>query len=592
MKTDVSGARLSDVVLRTTGGPRILNNVTLSIAPGEIVGIVGESGAGKSSLGLALLAYFQAGIVCSSGTLEVGDERFNLADPAMDGRTLRGRDVAYVPQEPGVSLNPSTRIGDAIARLRREHGLPAGDSVVSGLLDLVHLPATPDFRARYPHQLSGGQQQRLCLALGIACDPKIMVLDEITTGLDVVTQSAILAEVASLADSKSIGMAYVTHDLAVVANLAHRIAVMYAGEIVEVGTTRDILTRPRHPYTKALIEAAPSHDRPSIVKPLRGVAPDLGHRPEGCSFADRCDLADDLCRGAHPDLVELDAQHQVRCFHHSMVQPVEPATPRDLMAGAQSELPVLEVRRLVASHKTRAGRLTVARGISFEILPGECVALVGESGSGKTTIARSIVGLHRPDSGSVMLHGAEVPHRIRDRSLDERRQLQFIFQNPRASLNPHHRIGNILERPLSLLRGLRGPELQGKVEALLDEVRLPRATSLKFPRELSGGERQRVGIARALAADPAVLVCDEVTSALDVSVQAAVLELLRALSIERGLGVLMITHDLGVVASIAHRVLVLKQGEICETGPVGDVLSNPTHEYTQTLLAAAPRLER
>lgn len=592
MNATAQAARLTDVVLNTSAGARILDHVSLLIEPGEIVGIVGESGAGKSSMGLAFLSFFQEGLVCSSGRLEVGAEEFDLTHIGPKRSELRGRSIAYVPQEPGVSLNPSSRIRDTIGGLRREHGLSSDNESIRSLLETVHLPSTDDFLNRFPHQLSGGQQQRVCLALGIACDPKVMVLDEITTGLDVVTQQAILTEVSALAQRESIGIAYVTHDLAVVAHLAHRIAVMYAGEIVELGPVSELLRKPRHPYTKALIEAAPSHDRPSIVRPLRGVAPGLGERGSGCAFADRCDLADSLCLERRPDLNAIAPGHQVRCFHHSRVEPLRPAPSRDLAMAQDNQRPVLEVRDMVASHRTRGGRLTVANRVSFDILPGECVALVGESGSGKTTIARSIGGLHQTDSGEVLLEGRAVPSEIRSRTLEQRRDLQFIFQNPRASLNPRRRIGDTLKRPLGLLRGLRGEALEAEVKSLLEEVRLPGATAKKLPRQLSGGERQRVGIARALAADPSVLVCDEITSALDVSVQAAVLELLRALSVERGLGILMITHDLGVVASIAHRVLVLKEGVICEMGRVGDVLSNPRHEYTRSLLDAAPKLDR
>ncbi|MFD4422154.1 ABC transporter ATP-binding protein [Agromyces sp. NPDC058484] len=596
MKTDThtaprSLAGLTDVTIATDSGYKIVEGVTLTVGPGEILGLVGESGAGKSSVALSLLGYVQPGAHFESGVMLMGDSSFELgADRSID--KLRGTKVAYVPQESGVSLNPATRVGRALALMRSTHGMSSTPREIEELLESVSLPSSETFQQRFPHQLSGGQQQRLSLALGIACNPEVLVLDEITTGLDVVTQEAILKLVTSLARANKIGIVYITHDLAVVSQIADRIAVLYAGEVVEWGPTADVLRLPRHPYTKALIEAAPNHRRPSHVVPLRGIAPSLGVRPAGCRFAPRCELATERCTAEKPSLDDCGEQHKVRCFHSDRVGPILEARARATQVSDGASEVLLSVERLSASHKSHHGRITVAREISFGIREGQCLALVGESGSGKTTIARSIVGLHRIDSGTIRLAGEVISDMIRQRSVAQRRDLQFIFQNPRAALNPKQTIAEIVSRPLRTLRSMRGKVLEAEARSLLDEVRLPGSTAGKYPSELSGGERQRVGIARALAASPRVLVCDEVTSALDVSVQAAVLELLRELSDSRGLGMLMITHDLGVVASIAHEVLVLKDGEICEHGDVRQVLTLPRQEYTMRLLEAAPSLHQ
>lgn len=589
MSTPKTSIVIRGLSISTDTGYSIIDDVTVAIGQGEIVGLVGESGAGKSSVGLALLGFNAPGTQFDSGELQIADEEIDIQDAdSMLGK--RGAEIAYVPQEPGMSLNPAVRVGDAISRMRKAHGLNSGDSEVARLLRTVSLPSSKEFSRRYPHQLSGGQQQRLCLAIGLACDPKVLVLDEITTGLDVVTQEAILREVELLAKTRNVGIVYITHDLAVVASVADRIIVMYSGEVVESGPTDKVLRASHHPYTKALIQAAPNHSRPSVVKPIRGIVPSLDNRPKACQFADRCDLATELCRTQRPAIETVSENREVRCYHWAKVTPAASAIPREIETVSEEVEVLLSVDQITASHKTRMGKLTVARDISFDVREGQCVALVGESGSGKTTVARSIIGLHHIDSGSITLMGEAVPSKIRHRTVEQRRELQFIFQNPRASLNPHQTVADIVSRPLRLLRNVRGAELDTRMRSLLDEVRLPASSAQKYPRELSGGERQRVSIARALAAEPKVLICDEVTSALDVSVQAAVIELLRTLSAERGLGMLMITHDLGVVASIAHEVLVLQQGDICERGSVEQILHAPAHPYTKALLEAAPLL--
>jgi peptide/nickel transport system ATP-binding protein len=381
---------------------------------------------------------------------------------------------------------------------------------------------------------------------------------------------------------------YVTHALAVVSAIADRIAGMYAGRIVEEGGAAAILSRPRHPYTRGLVASIPDHVTPRRVTGIPGVAVGVGERPAGCSFAPRCELRVDRCDVEAPPPEPCGERHAVRCFEWRRTAPlvVQPPLGAAGVVQADGTVPLLAVEGLDA----RYGPVVAAEDVSFDLAAGECVALVGESGSGKTTIARCVAGLHEPSAGRVLLDGVPLAAKAGARLRDQRRRIQIVFQNPNDSLNPRHRVGDSIARPARILRGLSPGESRAEVARLLERVRLPARVAARFPRELSGGERQRVAIARALAATPDVIVCDEVTSALDVSVQAAVLDLLAALRAELGLALLFISHDLGVVASVAGRVLVLEGGRVCEQGRVEQVLASPAQEYTRRLLAAAPRL--
>ena len=418
----------------------------------------------------------------------------------------------------------------------------------------------------------------------------MVVLDEPTTGLDVVVQHGLLTEIRRLADEAGLGILYVSHDLAVVGTIANRIAVMYAGRVVEQGPAGQVMPDPKHPYAHGLISAVPDPLVPRQLKGIPGVAAGIGERTAGCSFAPRCILREPHCVESMPELVEVIPGRFVRCFEWERTpRPVlEPPTEAAVSAASAS---LLEVEGLIASHRSRQEVVVAADRISFAISPRECVALVGESGSGKTTIARCVIGLHEPDAGTIRLNGTALQARASNRPLEARRQIQIVFQNPYDSLNPRHTVWEIIARPVQQLRRLGQKETSAEVESLLEMVRLPATIATRYPTELSGGERQRVAIARSLGARPDLLVCDEVTSALDVSVQGAVLELLTELRRELSLSMLFISHDLGVVASISDRVLVLNRGEVCEQGPVRTLLQNPTHPYTQRLIAAAPRLE-
>ena len=582
--------RVDGLRVELESGEPIVDDVSFEVTAGEVLGLVGESGSGKTTTALALLGYARPGCRVTAGTVEVdGKALTGRSESAV--RELRGRVVSYVPQDPGSALSPSLRIGEAIADMLRAHA-PERDAAAGAVeaLARVHLPADRSFARRFPHQLSGGQQQRVTIASALVCEPPAVVLDEPTTGLDVVTQARILEEIDRLRRESGLAVVYVSHDLAVVASLADRVAVMYGGHVVEEGSAAEILTRPKHPYTRGLIASIPDHVVPRRLRGMAGVAVGVGERSAGCPFAPRCPQRVERCDAEMPPREEPGPGHRVRCFEWRRTPTLLLGEPVEAKAAASSATPLLQVEALLAVHASRAGTVVAADRVSLAVAAGECVALVGESGSGKTTIARCVAGLHAPAAGRILLDGRPLAARARARSQDERRRLQIVFQNPYDSLNPRHRVGDSIGRPARLLRGLGRREAEAEAARLLERVRLPARLAGRFPGELSGGERQRVAIARALAAQPDLVVCDEITSALDVSVQAAVLELLAELRAELGLSLLFISHDLGVVASVADRVLVLEQGVVCEEGPVAELLARPSHEYTRRLVAAAPRL--
>jgi peptide/nickel transport system ATP-binding protein len=578
---------VSGLEVRVEDGPQIVEGVDLELAGGEILGLVGESGSGKTTTALSLLGYSTGGIEINAGQLSVAGIGMRM-DESM--RSSRGSVISYVPQDPSRALNPSLRIAQTIEDILGAHyGRNRQAGATERIMEAVDLPTAKTFARRFPHQLSGGQQQRVSIAASLACEPAVVVLDEPTTGLDVVTQARILAELVRLRDEHGVSMIYVTHDLAVVARIADRIAVMYAGRIVEEGPGHEVLRRPRHPYTRGLLASIPDHVRPAALEPMPGIAVGVGERPDGCAFAPRCPQRTDPCTAGMPPLAPVADGHRVRCLHPDQTPPVA-VIPLDALGRAPSSetAPVLTVEGLCAEHRSRHETVVAASDVSFDVGRGACVALVGESGSGKTTIARAIAGLHPVAGGRVLLNGEELPSLIRRRSVEQRRHVQLVSQNPADALNPQRSVADTIGRPARLLRGLNRRALPAEVERLLECVRLPARMAERYPRELSGGERQRVAIARALAADPAIMLCDEITSALDVSVQAAVLKLLGDLRQELGLSLLFITHDLGVVASVADEVLVLSDGDVRERGTTAEVLSSPQDQYTQRLLAAAP----
>jgi peptide/nickel transport system ATP-binding protein len=585
--------RVDGLSVETVTGVPIIEDVSLWVGAGEALGVVGETGSGKTTSALAMLGYSQPGTEITRGSVVVGDVTMTTGQERGQ-RRLRGKVVSYVPQNPAGSLNPSVRVGNAITEMVRAH-LVDGDAVssVADVFERVGLTSDIAFQRRYPHQLSGGQQQRVCIAVGLVCEPPVVVLDEPATGLDVVTQARLLEELARLRLDGGVSMIYVTHDLAVVAGFADRIAVMYAGRIIEMGPTAEILVQPKHPYTRGLLNSIPDHARPRRLRPIAGVAVGLEDRPHGCAFAPRCPLRIAECDAEMPSLLQIGTEHFTRCLRPDDVDAPDSSAPV-VMERVRREpaAPLLSVRNLRAEHRGRGELVVAAADVSFTLGRGECVALVGESGSGKTTIARTIAGLHRPAGGEIALGGKELPSESRKRSKVERQQIQLVFQDPSDALNPRHTVHDAIARPARMLHGLSHSAADVEVNRLLKLVRLPERIATRYPAELSGGERQRVGIARALAAKPEVLVCDEITSALDVSVQAATLNLITDLQESLGLSLLLITHDLGVVSTIADRVLVLQHGSIVEEGTTREILKRPRHLYTKSLLAAAPSLSQ
>jgi peptide/nickel transport system ATP-binding protein len=561
---------------------RVVEPTSLSLAPGEILGLVGESGSGKTTLGLALLGHYRRGLRLAGGRVLIGGQDL-LRIPAGKLPLRRRRLIRYVPQNPGTALNPGLRIGTQLAECF-ETPPPNGNDHLFALLGDVKLPATPALLRAYPHQLSGGQQQRVAIAMAFAEPPPVIVMDEPTTGLDVTTQAHVLRTIRQLCDRHAVAALYVSHDLAVVASLAHRVAVMYAGRIVELGPTGRVLHQPVHPYTRALIDAVPDLDRRTGVAGIAGQAPEPARRPRGCAFASRCALALEACRAEPPALSAFDTGHLVACLRAASRQPVAAqATSSPVLAA--SALPALAVQGLSARH----GATPVLHGASFSIPPRTCVALVGESGSGKTTLGQIIAGLHHDWDGEILLGGAALAHRAAQRTATQRRHIQYIFQNPYSSFNPRRRIGASLAMAI---RGFESPsagDLQHRIAAALDMVALPRETADRYPHQLSGGQRQRAAIARALITGPKLLICDEITSALDVSVQAVIIRLLARLQHDHGLSLLFITHNLALVRSIAQHVLVMHGGHIIESEPVDQLLDTPRQTQTGRLLADAPR---
>jgi peptide/nickel transport system ATP-binding protein len=569
-------------------GNDIVDAIAIDVRAGEVLGLVGESGSGKTTVGMALMGYCRPGGKVTGGEILI-DGRPLAGMAAGELRRLRGGTVAYIPQDPGTALNPALRIGRQLSEMLEAHKAQTKTedqkARIQEALEEVALPNDEAFLRRYPHQLSGGQQQRVAIAMAFACRPHVIVCDEPTTGLDVTTQARVLETVRDLCQTHKVAAVYVSHDLAVIAELADTVAVMYAGRIVERGPRNAIFSTPRHPYTRKLLRAVPDMAGKRAVVGIGGHAPLPGNRPNGCFFAPRCDLAIDRCTEAFPLPTEFENGHLVHCYRADEA-PSELPTTGTSQAAAQAGDVVLAVEHLNGHY----GSTHVLHDIELEVRRNECVAVVGESGSGKTTLARCISGLHAHYTGDVKLGGERMAESARGRSTQARKQIQYVFQNPYASLNPRRTVGQTIARQLQLFGASRRDTGQ-RVGECLERVSLSSAAANRYPDQLSGGERQRVAIARALAAGPALLVCDEVTSALDVSVQAAIVELLRDLRVETGLSMLFITHNLALIRTIADRVIVMTDGRIVESGDTVSVFESPSADYTTKLLANTPTVE-
>ena len=579
-----------DLEISTTSGVRVVNGVSFDIVAGEVLGVVGESGSGKTTVGLSLLGHARRGLKITGGSVMLGDQSVLDMDDEQR-RRLRGSLVSYVPQDPASSLNPALRVGVQLREVLAAHSRTSSneqDERIAEMMREVALPDEPAYLRRYPHELSGGQQQRIGLAMAFANRPRLIVLDEPTTGLDVTTQATVLATVRDMAAAHGVAALYVSHDLAVVAALARRVAVMYAGRIVELGPAEQLFESAAHPYTRRLVGAIPRLSGGRSLVGIPGHAPSPGRRPPGCSFAPRCRLHIDDCDLEVPDLVLVAPEHRARCIRAQEVISIaqeKVGDPIDVAAG--DDTAVLTLENVVAHY----GKFEVLHSINLALQAHECLAIVGESGSGKTTTARSIAGLHRDWTGSIRLGDKELETAARARSTESRRQIQYIFQNPYGSLNPRKTIGETVAQPLSIFGIASGRDADKRVGEMLEQVSLSASYARRYPDQLSGGERQRVAIARALISKPSILICDEVTSALDVSVQAAIVELLGSLQRELGLSMVFVTHNLPLVRSIAQKVVVLADGKIVEYGETAALLADPQQPYTRELIANTPSLE-
>ncbi|MGW3446723.1 dipeptide ABC transporter ATP-binding protein [Streptomyces sp. NPDC001076] len=567
------------------GSAQVLYDVSFTVAPGEIFGLVGESGCGKSTLAYALARHFAPG-----GRVLGGGVRLDGTDVlALDGRRLRewrASRPAFVHQDAAGSLDPTMRIGRQLAEVLRGRGLSRRESAGRAveLLRTVRLPEPERLVRRYPHQLSGGQQQRVVIAAALAVEPRLLVLDEPTTGLDASVEHEVLRLLKELRGRLNAAVVFVSHDLGLIGRMCDRVGVLYAGRLVESGRVGEVLAAPAHPYTAGLLAAVPvlgvtRQERPLL--PLPGRLPLPGETTAGCSFAPRCALADDVCREAEPALdAEAVPGRSVRCLHPGEAT-VEVGTAAGSERSGQKSAALVEVRDLVR----KFGHTVAVDHVDLTIREGEVLGLVGESGSGKTTLARAVAGLAPDGEGTLRLRGEPLPARLARRDASLRPRIQMVFQNPDASLNPSHTVRTVLRRSLATLTDPSGPSL----DALLDRTRIDADLLDRRPAQLSGGQKQRVSIARGFAGRPDLVICDEPVSALDVSVQAAVLEVLADQRDRTGTSYLFISHDLAVVGYLADRIAVMYRGVIVEEGPAADVLRGPSHPYTALLVEAAAR---
>ena len=574
----------------------VLDELSYELKRGEMLGLVGESGCGKSTAALTSIGYRAPGSRILSGEAWLGGDDL-LALPARRLRAIWGSKVAYVAQNAALALNPALTVGRQLAQplsihLGLEGAAARGRSLA--LLDAMGLADPQSALRRYPFQFSGGQQQRIALAIALACNPDVLILDEPTTGLDVTTQARITALLRELIDNLGVGCLYVSHDLALLGTVADAIAVMYAGELVESGPAAAVVAKRRHPYTKALLAAVPSLQRPRLPVGIEG-GPPSGVVTDRCAYAARCPYVLSACRSARVGERVFAHGHLARCLRAGEIdgEPLAPAVRTTESArGDVADAPpavLLETARIRCDYS--GSPVAAVKDVDLIVHEGERVGIVGESGSGKSTLLRAIVGLHRPTSGSIRFADVDLAPTAVQRPREIRRSIQLVFQNPDSSLNPRHTIQEIVARPIRLFRDdVKPGDEREAVRAHLDAVRLPSTLLHRYPVELSGGQRQRVALARAFAARPSLLLCDEVTSALDVSVQATVLTLVAELSERTQTAVIWVSHDLGVVRSIAGRALVMRDGQVCEEGTTGRLFSSARHPYTQQLLAAVPEL--
>ncbi len=595
-----------------TDGPDVtaVRGVSLTVAPREVVAVVGESGSGKSATAMAIIGLLPEYADVSGSVRLHGQELLGQSDHALS--RIRGKSIGTVFQDPMSALTPVFPVGDQIAEAITVHNPGTGKAAARRraveLLELVGI-AQPDRRARaFPHELSGGERQRVVIAIAIANDPDLLICDEPTTALDVTVQAQILDVLQTARDVTGAGVLIITHDLGIVAEFADRAVVMYAGRAVETAPVGPLYTARRMPYTAGLLGSVPhldAHQGDRLV-PIPGAPPSLAGLAPGCPFGPRCPLAIDQCRTTEPELIEVGPSHRAACIRpddvagRSAAEIYSVATAADDSSaqGSSSDTPAVRVRGLVktfpltkgALFRRRIGEVRAVDGVSFDVPQGKTMAIVGESGSGKSTTLHQILELTAPQAGTIEVLGADVATLSPSARRELRRDLQVVFQDPVASLDPRLPVSEVLAEPLHA-NGFDKAATQDRVTELLTLVGLSRADAGRYPAEFSGGQKQRIGIARALALQPKILALDEPVSALDVSIQAGILNLLLDLQDRFGLTYVFVSHDLSVVKHLAHRIAVMFKGSIVEQGAADDVFGNPRHEYTRKLLAAVPRPE-
>jgi len=593
------------------GVVRAVDGVTLHVEQGETLGVVGESGCGKTMTALSIMNLLPGGGHIVSGSILLGGRDLTKLD-AEAMRKVRGDEVGMIFQDPLSSLNPTHTVGDQIAEavlLHRDVTKQEAWERAIEVLDLVGLPRARERAGEFPHQFSGGMRQRVMIAMALACEPKLLIADEPTTALDVTIQKQILELIDSLRLRLGMSVILVTHDLGVIAGRADRVAVMYAGRIVETTETEALYENPRHPYTEALFHALPekSAETRRRLYSIPGAPPDLTNPPHGCRFAPRCRYAQDRCRAEDPSLAGETTAHTYACFfpvgaREKTVagQLVTVEAPPDgetaavaIPAGGEV---VLSAKDLVkefpvtrgAVMRRKVGTVSAVAGVSFDIRHGETLGLVGESGCGKTTIGKMLVGLEKPTAGVIRFGGKDLAKSSGREYRRERREIQYMFQDSYASLDPRMRAGAILREPLIVQRMGSHKEQVARVKEMLGRVGLPESALERYPHEFSGGQRQRLGFARALMLNPQLIVADEPVSALDVSIQAQVLNMMRDLQHDMGLTYLFISHDLSVVRYLSNHIGVMYLGKLVEISTADDVYLRPAHPYTKGLIESAP----
>ena len=577
----------------------VLRDVSFRIGRGESFGLVGESGCGKSTMALAIVRYLARNGRVSAGSIAIdGQDVLAMNEGAL--RRLRASRVSMVYQEPGRALNPSILVGRQVAEAFEIAGKSDKEALELSemMLRKVRISDPASVMKRYPHQLSGGMLQRTVVAMALASEPSLLILDEPTTALDATVEAEVLDLIRALRQEFDTSLLFISHNLGVIARMCDRVGVLYAGELVEEGPALDVLHDARHPYTVGLLRCIPRRDADKnrhALDTIPGFLPRPGETPSGCIFASRCGLVEDRCRTEAPPLYEVGTARRSRCHFHDQAQTlprVEPAQTESVKPKSISAKPLISARDVGKTFRLSGQEIRGLTDVNLDILAGETLGLVGESGSGKTTLARVLMGLTAPDAGSsVELDGRALAYLTKQRSAGEQKALQIVFQNPDSALNRRHSVRRLIGRSLSKLGHYTGEALQTRLLALVASVRLTERYLPMRPSQLSGGLKQRVAIARAFAGDPRIVVCDEPTSALDVSVQAAILNLLNDLQGREDVAYLFISHDLGVVRYLSDRIAVLYLGRLMELGPADKVFSFPHHPYTEALLSAVPSID-